>query len=99
MWRDRSIPWLDSCILRRDGYLQFLLVNLVFTSFPVHRIDDVDSSGHVTTVTYCLSPDSVTIARGYDTMREDPNIYKTFFLWIFGVKALSQHAATCPWCS
>ena len=37
----------------------------------------MDSSGHVTTVTYCLSPDSVTIARGYDAMREDPNIYKT----------------------
>ena len=29
------------------------------------------------TVTYCLSPDSVTIARGYGAMREDPNIYKT----------------------
>ena len=57
--------------------LQFLLVNSVFTSFPVRRIDGVDSSGHVTTVTYCLSPDSVTIACGYDTMMEDPNIYKT----------------------
>ena len=29
------------------------------------------------TVTYCLSLDSVTLARGYDTMKEDPNIYKT----------------------
>ena len=74
---DGSIPWSDGCILRWDGYLQFLLVNLIFTSFPVRRIDGVDSSGHVTTVTYCLSLDSVTLARGYDTMREDPNIYKT----------------------
>ena len=57
--------------------LWFLLVNSVFTSFPVRRIDGVDLSGHVTTVTYCLSPDSVTLACGYDTMREDPNIYKT----------------------
>ena len=44
--------------------------------FSVRRIDGVDSAGHVTTVTYCLSPDSVTIARGYDAMKEDPNIYK-----------------------
>ena len=46
-------------------------------SFSVCRVDGVDSAGHVTTVTYCLSPDSVTISRGYDAMREDPNIYKT----------------------
>ena len=74
---DGSISRSDSCILRWDGYLWFLLVNSIFTSFPVCRIDGVDSSGHVTTVTYCLSPDSVTLARGYDAMREDPNIYKT----------------------
>ena len=48
-----------------------------FISFSVHPVDEVDSSGHVTTVTYCLSPDSVTLARGYDAMKEDPNIYKT----------------------
>ena len=77
MRSDSSIPWSDVCILWSDGYLWFLLVNSIFTSFPVHRIDGVDSSGQVTTVTYSLSPDSVTIARGYDAMREDPNIYKT----------------------
>ena len=77
MRSDGSIPWLDGCILRSDGYLWFLLVNLIFSSFPVRCIDGVDSSGHVTTVTYCLSPDLVTLARGYNTMREDPNIYKT----------------------
>ena len=43
----------------------------------MHHIDGVDTSGDVTTVTYCLSPDSVTLARGYDAMKEDPNIYKT----------------------
>ena len=43
----------------------------------MHPIDGVDASGNVTTVTYCLSPDSVTLARGYDAMKEDPNIYKT----------------------
>ena len=77
MWWDSSIPRSNGCILQQDGYLQFLLVNSIFTSFPVRRIDGVDSSGHVTTVTYCLSPDSVTLACGYDAMREDPNIYKT----------------------
>ena len=46
-------------------------------SFPVRRVDGVDSAGHVTTVTYCLSLDSMTTACGYDAMREDPNIYKT----------------------
>ena len=46
-------------------------------SFSVCRVDGVDSAGHVTTVTYCFIPDSVTIAPGYDTMREDPDIYKT----------------------
>ena len=61
----------------RMDILQFLLVYSIFISFPVRRIDGVDSSGQVTTVTYSLSPDSVTIARGYDAMREDPNIYKT----------------------
>ena len=65
-----------SCISRQDGHLQFLPVNSIFVSFSVHRVDGVDSAGHVTTVTYCLSPDSVTIAHGYNTMREDPNIYK-----------------------
>ena len=81
---NRSMPWRNGYILRRDrfilwwnGYLLFFSVNLIFMSFPVCRVDGVDSAGHVMTVTYCLSPDSVTIARGYDTMREDPNIYKT----------------------
>ena len=76
MRSDGSIPWSDGCILQSDEYLRFLLVNSIFTSFPVRCIDGVDSSGHVTTVTYCLSPDSVTLARGYDAMREDPNIYR-----------------------
>ena len=57
--------------------LWFLLVNFDFISFPVHRVDGVDSSGNVMTVTYCLSLDSVTLGRGYDAMKEDPNIYKT----------------------
>ena len=43
----------------------------------MHRVDGVDSSGNVTTVTYCLSPDSVTLARSYNAMKEDPSIYKT----------------------
>ena len=77
MWRDGSMPWQNGCILRQNGYLLFFPVNLIFMSFSVPRVDGVDSAGHVTTVTYCLSPDSVTIARGYDAMREDPNIYKT----------------------
>ena len=46
-------------------------------SFPVRRIDGVDVAGQITTVTYCLSPDSTTIACGYDAMREDPDIYQT----------------------
>ena len=41
------------------------------------RVDGVDASGNVTTVTYCLSPDSVTLERGYNAMKEDPDIYKT----------------------
>ena len=43
----------------------------------MRHIDGVDSSGNVTTVTYCLSLDSVTLAHGYDAMKEDPDIYKT----------------------
>ena len=46
-------------------------------SFSVCRVDGVDSAGHVMTVTYSLSLDSMTTARGYDAMREDPDIYKT----------------------
>ena len=46
-------------------------------SFSVRRIDGVDSEGHVTTVTHSLTPDSVTIARGYNAMLEDPDIYKS----------------------
>ena len=46
-------------------------------SFPVCRVDGVDASGNVTTVTYCLSPDLVTLACSYDAMKEDPSIYKT----------------------
>ena len=46
-------------------------------SFSVCRVDGVDAAGQVMTVTYSLSPDSMTTARGYDAMREDPNIYKT----------------------
>ena len=84
MQRDGSMPRQNSCILQWDGcilwqngYLLFFPVNPIFMSFSVRRVDGVDSAGHVTTVTYCLSPDSVTIACGYDAMREDPNIYKT----------------------
>ena len=46
-------------------------------SFSVRHVDGVDASGNVMTVTYCLSPDLVTLARGYDAMKEDPSIYKT----------------------
>ena len=49
-------------------------------SFPVHRIDGVDDDGNVTTVTHSLSPDSMTLAQGYDAMKEDPDIYKTLDL-------------------
>ena len=49
---DGPIPRSDSCILWQDGYLRSFLVNSIFTSFPVRHIDGVDSSGHVTTVTY-----------------------------------------------
>ena len=49
-------------------------------SFPVHQIDGVDDDGNVTTVTHSLSPDSMTLARGYDAMKEDPDIYKTLDL-------------------
>ena len=49
-------------------------------SFSVRRIDGVDNNGNVTTVTHSLSPDSVTLARGYDAMKENPNIYKTLDL-------------------
>ena len=76
-WWNGCILWRDGCILRWNGYLLFFPVNPIFMSFSVRRVDGVDSAGHVTTVTYCLSLDSVTIARGYDAMREDPNIYKT----------------------
>ena len=44
--------------------------------FSVHHVDGVDGQGHITRVTHCLVPDSVTLAPGYDTM-QDPNIYKT----------------------
>ena len=57
----------------------------ILMSFSVRRVDVVDAAGQVTTVTYSLSPDSMTTARGYDTMREDPNIYKT--LDFFGYSA------------
>ena len=49
-------------------------------SFSVCQIDGVDDEGNVTTVTHSLSPDSVTLAWGYDAMKEDPNIYKTLDL-------------------
>ena len=49
-------------------------------SFSVRQIDGVDGEGNVTTVTHSLSPDSVTLAWGYDVMKEDPNIYKTLDL-------------------
>ena len=57
--------------------LLFLLVSSFLMSFSVHCIDGVDDNGNVTTITRSLSPDSVTLARGYDAMKEDPNIYKT----------------------
>ena len=84
LWQNGSMPWQNGYILRWDrfilrwnGYLLFFSANPIFMSFSVCRVDGVDSAGHVMTVTYCLSPDLVTIARGYDAMREDPNIYKT----------------------
>ena len=43
----------------------------------MRRIDGVDAAGNIPTVTDCLSPDSVTLARGYDAMKEDPSIYKS----------------------
>ena len=46
-------------------------------SFSVCRINGVDAVGNVTTVIDCLSPDLVTLAQGYDAMREDPSIYKS----------------------
>ena len=49
-------------------------------SFSVRQIDGVDDDGNVTTVTHSLSPNSVTLARGYDAMKEDPEIYKTLDL-------------------
>ena len=45
--------------------------------FSVRRVDGADAAGQVMTVTYSLSPDSMTTACGYDAMREDPDIYKT----------------------
>ena len=60
--------------------LLFLLISSFLMSFSVHRIDGVDDKGNVTTVTHSLSPDSMTLARGYDAMKEDPNIYKTLDL-------------------
>ena len=71
---DRSILQSDGCILRSDGYIT---VPPNKFNFPVRRVDGVDALGNVTTVTYCLSPDSVTLACGYDAMKEDPSIYKT----------------------
>ena len=68
----------------------FLLVSSFFMSFSVRCIDGVDAVGNVTTVTNCLSPDSVTLARGYDAMKEDPSIYRSLdFLWVFGAQAVS----------
>ena len=46
-------------------------------SFAVCCVDGVDDQGHVITVTHYLVPDSVTLAPGYEAMKEDPNIYKT----------------------
>ena len=45
-------------------------------SFSVCHIDGVDAQSHITTITHCLVPDSVTLAPGYDAM-QDSNIYKT----------------------
>ena len=81
---DGSMPWQDGCMLRQAGafcggmviYSSSQLIQFLCL-FSVCHADGVDSAGHVMTVTYCLSLDSVTIARGYDTMREDSNIYKT----------------------
>ena len=82
LWWNGSMPRRNGYILQRNrfilwrnGYLLFFPVNSIFMSFSVCRVDGVDSAGHVTTVTYSLSPDSMTTARGYDAMREDPDIY------------------------
>ena len=39
-------------------------------------MDGVDDQGHVITDTQSLDPDSITLAPGYDAMK-DPDIYKT----------------------
>ena len=62
----------------RMAILLFLLISSFLMSFSVHRIDGVNTEGNVTTVTHSLIPDSVNLAQGYDAMKEDPNIYKTF---------------------
>ena len=54
-------------------------------SFSVHHIDGVDAQGHITTITHCLAPDSMTLAPGYDARQEDPNIYKTTDLCWYAV--------------
>ena len=37
----------------------------------------VDDQGHIITVMHSLGLDSITLAPGYDAMKEDPDIYKT----------------------
>ena len=76
-WRNGYILWWNRFILWHNGYLLFFPVTSIFMSFSVHQVDGVDAAGQVMTVTYSLSPDSMTTACGYDAMREDPDIYKT----------------------
>ena len=40
-------------------------------------MDGIDDQGHTITVMHSLEPDSITLAPGYDVMKEDPDIYKT----------------------
>ena len=65
--------------------LLFLPVSSFLMSFSVCQIDGVHDDGNVTTVTHSLSPDFMTLARGYDAMKEDPNIYKTLNLCGYAV--------------
>ena len=71
--------WIDT-FGHRMVVLLFLLVSSFLMSFSVCQIDGVDDEGNVTTVTHSLSPDSMTLAWGYDAMKEDPNIDKTLDL-------------------
>ena len=74
-WLYIATGWVHSAT--RQVYILYPNPSPFSLSFAVHCIDGVDDQGHVITVTHSLVPDSVTLAPGYDAMREDPDIYKT----------------------